>query len=133
MAGQRSNLLFGKLKPQTPVDFSQRHGGIDRVMAGCQLLKFSFSNIIFIIDIADDLLNDIFKGDDPSMPPYSSTTIARCSRIFQETLQKHTDPFLTRHVVGLAASILEGKISRALDICQNIFECNTPTMLSRFS
>jgi len=56
-------------------DLGQR---LDPVMAGLveNDVVFGFIEIVLVLDLADDLLDDVFDGEQAATPPYSSTTIA---------------------------------------------------------
>ena len=41
-----------------------------------QDVVFGFVEVVLVLDLADDLLQHVFDGDEPATPPYSSTTIA---------------------------------------------------------
>ncbi len=48
--------------------------------------------VMLVLDLADDLFDQVFDRDQPSVPEYSSSTTARCTRFWRMSASRSSAP-----------------------------------------
>ena len=65
----RVGRVFGQLDAEGVLEIVDLYSGVDDVSLGAELLYELFVDVELILDLADELLEEILHGDDPSRPP----------------------------------------------------------------
>src|SRR6056297_2995508 len=123
-AGQGVDMLLGQGQAEAAVNVAQGRAAVDHEHARLEGPDQGVLEIVFVLDLADDLLDDVLEGDDALDAAVFVHDNREVDLLAAEGLQQRFHRLGFRHEIGRPRDVAHGEGLRLADETQNFLDMN---------